>query len=272
MTKMDPRLAARRQAVLEERARSGARRVVWLMVLVAVAGAAIWVLQSPWLSVREIVVTGAEHANVDDALAEAGVELGQPLVRSPAGAARRVLLEDPWVAAAEVDRLFPDVVEVRIVEHEPVLVLQAGTTSVLVSQDGHALTQGDPPEYPRIVLNLPVPTSGALIDDDRVVGAAEFFTALPANLHQGAVIEEIDGELWLSLEAVNVDVRLGRAIEMAQKAAAVQAVLSDGQIDGVVINVIAPTRPTVRPADDAIEPPRSDSPTTSTVGEPSSED
>ena len=97
---------------------------------------------------------------------------------------------------------------------------------------------------PIIELTAPPPDLGTAFDDDRIVGAAQFFDSLDPISRTDAVMFEADGELWVQVRGYVA--RLGRPIEMSQKAAALQAVLEDGPPEGAVINVIAPTRPTVR--------------------------
>lgn len=241
---IDPRLAERRRRVLEDRARGGVRRVIQLMVLVAVAGAGLWLVQSPWLSVAAIDVSGQSRADVEAALTAAGIEVGRPLLFSPVGEARERLLADPWVADAAVDRLFPDTIEVRLIERDPAAAVGAGGQAIVVSSDGVALARGEVDGLPVIRLRVAVPELGERFDDDRVAGAASFLTALSPTYQRSAVVFEAEGELWA--EVGDWVVRLGRPVEMSQKAAALEAVLGEGQPAGAIINVIAPTRPTVR--------------------------
>ncbi len=252
MSSIDPRLADRRRRVLEERARGGVRRVIWLMVIVTVIGALVWLLQSPWLSVATVDVTGQQRSDVDGALDTAGLEVGRPLLLAPVDAALEALLADPWVADAAVDRLFPDTIEIRIIEHQPVAVVESGSRATVISEAAVALTQSTEADLPTIRLRADEPALGEAYDDPRVRGAAAFFAALQPPYLTDAVLFDSDGELWA--EVGEYAVRLGRPIEMAQKAAALQALLAEGQPAGAIINVIAPTRPTVRVGDDAPKP------------------
>jgi len=241
---MDPRLAERRRHVLEERARGGVRRVVWLVALVMVIGALAWLLQSPWLSVSNIEVSGQQRADVEGALARSGLELGRPLLLVPADGALEQLLADPWVADATVDRLFPDTIEIRLIEYQPAAVVESGSKRTVISEGGVALARDAESLLPTIRLDAAEPPLGSVFEDDRVTGAASFFASLEPPYLSGAVLFESEGELWVKLGEYLI--RLGRPIEMPQKAAALAAVLGDDQPDGAVINVIAPTRPTVQ--------------------------
>ncbi len=241
---MDPRLAERRRHVLEERARGGVRRVIWLVTMVTVVSALAWLLQSPWLSVSSIEVSGQQRADVDGALARAGLELGRPLLLAPADEAREQLLADPFIADATVDRLFPDTIEIRLIEYQPVAVVDTGSARTVIGETGVALARDADSVLPTIRLDAPEPPFGAAFEDGRVTGAASFFATLEPPYVSGALLFESEGELWVELGEYLV--RLGRPIEMPQKAAALAAVLGEGQPAGAIINVIAPSRPTVR--------------------------
>ena len=82
---IDPRLEARRMAVAEQRARGRLRRLLTIIIVLAIAGAIAWTLRSPFFSVEHLVVEGSESPAVADILSEAGVGLGTPLANPPTG-------------------------------------------------------------------------------------------------------------------------------------------------------------------------------------------
>lgn len=241
---IDPRLAERRRKVLEERARGGVRRVIWLTFFLAVVGAIGWLVQSPLLDIDRITVVGNERANVEAALVSAGIELGGPLLFAPVNNAEETLRADPWIADVAVDRLLPDTVDIRIIEHRPVAVVRSEGQAWTISSSAVSLAATAAAGLPVIELSVAAPELGSAFEDARIVGAAQFFDSLDPISRANAVLFEVDGELWVQVRAYVA--RLGRPIEMPQKAAALQAVLDDGPPEGAVINVIAPTRPTVR--------------------------
>lgn len=245
MKTIDPRIANRRKQVAEERARGSARRVLRLLVLIGVVGAAIWVGRSPWFSVAEITVTGANHAGVDEILDAAGVTEGRPLLVVPARSAEAALVADPWVIDAAVSKIFPNLVEVAVIERTPTAIVSHRGVEAVVAADGVVVATQVSQELPITQSLEAIPGAGEVVTDPAARGGIEFFTALDPKYLADAYIQEIDGELWARI--MEFDVRLGRPVDMAEKARSLSAVLDVGQTPGSVINVIAPARPTVAP-------------------------
>lgn len=238
---IDPRIAARRKAVAESRARVDLRRFLWVAVFGGFVGLVFWVMTSPWLSVQEIRIFGADRSDPAGILAAQHVVDGRPLVAIRPQRVVEALQADPWVAAASVDLVFPDAVEVTVEERRPVAWLTVGAGWALVADDGVVVDHAEVPggDDPVIRISTEDPGLGEPLDDVTVTGIVTFLDALPAELARGAVARITDGEVWALITGRNV--RLGRPIEMGEKAAAVAAVI-DRSTEGV-IDVIAPARP-----------------------------
>lgn len=252
MKTIDPRIAHRRKQVAEEQARGSARRVLWLLVFVGVAGVTIWVARSPWFTVNEISVSGADHVAIEQILTEAGVSVGRPLLIVPARKAEAALLANPWVSDAAVSKVFPDLVEVAVIERLPVAVLASRGAQVVVSADGMVVAEQVVEPLPVVQVTEPLPVVGEVVTDPDALGGIQFFGALEAEHRTGSRIQKIEGELWARVG--EFDVRLGRPVDMAKKARSLSAVLAVGQEPGSIINVIAPARPTVRTPGDNPQP------------------
>lgn len=245
MKTINPRIAERRKAVAEDRARGSARRVLWLLTILAVIGGLIWVARSPWFSVANITVAGARHADVERILDEAGVRIGRPLLIVPGSAAEEALVADPWVVDAVVSKVFPDLVEVAIIERDPVATVTHRGGQVVVSEDGVILSEAVDQPLPVVRATEPLPPVGETLTELDALGGAMFFAELHPKYLPGAVLQTIDGEVWARID--EFDVRIGRPVDMAEKARSLAAVLDIGQEPGSIINVIAPARPTVLP-------------------------
>ena len=70
------------------------------------AAALVWLAQSPFLSVADITVAGANRVDVAGALESRQVVVGRPMLLLDIDGAEAALLDDPWVAEAEVARIF----------------------------------------------------------------------------------------------------------------------------------------------------------------------
>lgn len=101
--------------------------------------------------IDEVALTGQRFTN-DDEVFEA---LDLPKVRSILsfdGVAARARIEKlPWVATAEITRVFPGRLDIRIVERTPSFVWQRGHRTFLVDISGRTLSAVRPEEAPTLL-------------------------------------------------------------------------------------------------------------------------
>lgn len=103
-----------------------ALQIVAVLAAVVSAGAgAYWGLwQSELLRYRTLRVVGLERATEAQIRHLADLDAGAPLVALDLDAAAAGVARHPWVASAQVRRVFPDTVVVQVREREPVAILQ----------------------------------------------------------------------------------------------------------------------------------------------------
>ena len=82
---------------------------------------------SPLLGAREVQLVGAERVTQEEVEALVAPELGRPLSRLDADAVRERVEQLPEVASAQVLRVWPSTVEVRVNERVPVAAVPSGT-------------------------------------------------------------------------------------------------------------------------------------------------
>jgi cell division protein FtsQ len=138
-------------------------------LMLAIGGGLVWgarryVRTSPRFSVTEIVTTGAKHRRVEEIAAMAGVAKGDNVFSLDLSAARARLTADPWIESAEVTRLLPSKITIRVTEREAagIVAMQEGT--YLVTRDGAILKRleaGDPVDL-HVVTGMTLKT---LLDD-----------------------------------------------------------------------------------------------------------
>jgi hypothetical protein len=121
---LEPALGRRR------RRRSLPRRIVvvgGVVTLVALLAHVPWGgLRQRFARLSEVRVEGARYLDAAHVMKSAGLAVGGDLVSLDLARARQALLLDPRVASAEVSRRWPRGVRVRIVEREPVLLVDHG--------------------------------------------------------------------------------------------------------------------------------------------------
>lgn len=250
---MDPRIASRRAEVGKATQQASLQRLARWLVGAAVAATVVWYLFSPFVDVDQIAVGGADQADVPGVLRELDVDVGDPLLMVPTGRIESLLAEDPWVSSVAVSRIIPGTLEISVVERVPILAIESSAGTAIVALDGTVLMNGTPrPDDLPVFLGAPTPfLAGATVADGPLTATLDFLDEY-GPITPLARFEMVDEELWVRLP--EHDVRLGRPIDMAAKAASLRAVLQEQPESGTVIVLIAPERPTIQPPRPPEEP------------------
>ncbi|MGH8914883.1 MAG: cell division protein FtsQ/DivIB [Acidimicrobiia bacterium] len=244
---IDPRLIERRREVAEDRARKSVGRLIRFLIVLGVLGAVVWLLLSPFLSVKEVTVTGIVASEAHSRLVDARIVAGTPMILIRADRVVDDLERDPWVRQAVVELDWPNRVVVRIEERVPVAWVETGDGWGRRAVDGVALPSAVEPDDTMPHIRLADLTASDAGSSRNLLGALEFADALPEDLVSGARVRaEANGELWA--EVSGFEVRLGRPTEMRAKALSLAALLQQPPAAGSILTLIAPTHPAVLPA------------------------
>lgn len=241
---IDPRLMERRRDVAEDRANRNVRRLVRFLAVVLVIAGGVWLVHSPWLSVSQVGVEGARQSDANATLAELGVVAGIPMYRIDSNAVAEVLLEDPWIEEVDVSKDWPKNVAIRIDERVPVAWTLTSDGWARRAHDGVAVPSGAEPDDKFARIEMPELLSDGAVDSPLMLGALEFVGALDAGLRSGSTLTVHESELWATVDGFQV--RLGRPVEMAEKARSLGALLQENLAAGSVLILIAPTNPSVQ--------------------------
>lgn len=245
MTMMEPRVAERRRSVSEDRARRRLKRVLVVIGLLAVMLGTLWFLRSPVLSIRQVSVIGAEQSDPGVAIRALGMDVGTPTIDVDDDAISAAILANPWVVSVEVDVVWPGSIFVEVVERVPVVPVLSGDSWFLVGRDGGVIRSiADPGTGGAVVaIDQGALAPGDMIDDPLTLGAIAFIDTLTSRNRSGAQLSVV-GE-GLHAVVAGHSVRLGRPIDMEQKAAVLEALFEIGIEPGASIDLIAPLRPAV---------------------------
>jgi cell division protein FtsQ len=242
---IDPRLIERRKAVAEEHARRNVSRLLRFLGVLAVLGAAVWFLFSPWMRVVQVRTSGIVVSDSYGVLAAQGVVAGAPMVLLRPSEVEEALEEDPWVRSARVRRQWPDEVIVQIEERTPAAWVETSGGWARRAIDGVALPSPANPDesLPRARL-AQIPEAEA--ESSRwVLGAIQFLDTLQEMRGVYVDLWVDGGEFWAEVEGFQV--RLGGPDQMEAKALSLAALLSEPLPEGAVLVLIAPDHPAVSP-------------------------
>jgi cell division protein FtsQ len=159
--------------------RLGRRAIATMIVCLLVSVALAWVvLFSPWLSVRQLQLVGNDRFSTTELQAIAAPSIGRPLARVNTDALAAAVATAPSVKEAQVVRVWPSTLEVRVTERIPVAAVPRSDSFDLMAADGVVVETVDkaPPGLPTVTEETVAGGQEAL------VAAAEVLDSLPAEL------------------------------------------------------------------------------------------
>ncbi|MBT8202581.1 MAG: hypothetical protein KJO87_04665, partial [Acidimicrobiia bacterium] len=154
-----------------------------------------------------------------------------------------------------VHRRFPDQIEVRLIERQEVIAVPGTDGWRTVSDDGRIMQAVAAAPDQLATVSRDVAVAGSIGEQvtDRLAGVVEFAAAIPVDLRGPLSVGMAGEELVAYINGHRV--RLGDPSNMAAKAAALVAVLEDPRLgEGRLIDLIAPSRPAVKPAPTPVSP------------------
>ena len=248
---MDPRISARRTAVMQEQSRRRLRALAIGLAGTAVIVGVWFLIHSPVFSARSVTVTGAVHETAAQVVAQAGLASRPPLLDVNAGAAAAAIERMPWVRSASVHVSWPDGVHIAVTEETPRFVVSGtGGRWQTLSADGRVLDVS-PTRAPGLVL-LSVPQApgapGTLLPARDQPGLRVAAT-LPASFAAQVTTVSVQPAGWVQLALTTpIVVDIGTATELTAKYEDVSSILAGATLhNGDVIDVSVPDAPTVAP-------------------------
>ena len=247
---IDPRMRARRIAVLRAEGRRRLKILIAVVVLAALVAGAWAVTRSVVLDVDRVRIDGVDEARAGVIRDSAGIAEGVPLVDIDVGAIEARLERLPWVKEADVDRQWPGTLVIDVTERTAVAMVPSGTGHALIDEDGYVIARESVP--------APVSTDALpLIDAPLSVAVGDVHLDAGPGL---AVISALTADLAPWVEAILVDddqvgldlvgratVAFGPAVRLDDKVTAVRAVLGGVDLSCIVaIDVTAADQTTIR--------------------------
>ncbi len=247
--RIDPRIRARRTAVMKEQ---GRRRLVIAGVVLGVAVLLVggWFLvHTPLFSARSVSVTGNVHETEAEVVSQAGLASHPPLLDIDTGAAAARLEKLPWVRSASVHVSWPDGVHIAVTEETPTFTVStaAGTWESL-SNDGRVLEESATRPPGLLLLTVPqTPGAPGTVLSAKDSPGLQVASTLPASFVGQVTGVTVEPAGWVQLALTTpIVVDIGTATELTAKYEDVSSILAGASLhNGDVIDVSVPDAPTV---------------------------
>lgn len=246
---MSPSTAPRRKPVVDVTGRLRAkRRREWRRrILIGLAGVvalglvagAVWLVQfSQVLASKKVTVHGTTTLTEDRVREVAQVPLGRPLARVGLQPVVDRLTSLEQVASAKARVVWPDTVEITVVERTPVFAAASPDGYRLVDAMGQAYGHQEKAPTGLVVARFP-----GVLDPHVLAGVAAVVGALPDSLKGATITAPTRDSITLTLPQ-GPTVVWGSAQESELKARVVTELMK--AVKAKVYDVSAPARPTTR--------------------------
>ena len=249
---MDPRMRARRIAVLRSEGRRRLRILAGVFCLAAAAAGAWAVSRTSAMDVDRVVVAGVGADLRGEVQRSSGLATGMPMLFLDIEEARQAVASLPWVRAAEVRRDWPATVLIEVEPRTAVAAVPAARGRLaLIDGTGHAMgwiRPGERRDPADGLIHIAEPFYGDLGDvHARAHGALAVAQPIPSDLRDWIVAVALDDASGIRLELYGgATAVLGEPVLVDDKISAVRAVLAGAELECVqVIDVIMPDTATV---------------------------
>ena len=247
---VDPRMRARRTAVLRAHGRRRLHILATLACVALAAAAAFGISRTPLMDVDRVDIGHAAADRSDEILEQAGLSTGMPMLSVDLEAAERSVASLPWVRSARVWRDWPATVRIAVEPRVPVAAVPAsGGRTALIDAHGYAIDWAPSAAEPLEVTRVSVPFAGRLGDIHTAAdGPLAVVAAMPDDLRAWLTTVTLNagGErLGLKLRG-GAAVVLGEPVLLEDKMNAVRAVLAGTELECITeIDVTMPDIATV---------------------------
>ena len=246
---MDPRISARRTAVIRAQGRRRLRLLIIGLAATALLVGVWFLLHSPVFGARAVTVTGNTHETTAQVISQAGLSGEPPLIDINAGAAAARIEQLPWVRSATVDVSWPDGVRITVTEETPRLeVSTSGGQWATLSTDGRVLEVSATRPPGLVLLTVPQPPGGlGSVLPARDEAGLDVASTLPASFAAQVTGVTVEPAGWVQLSMTTpIAVDVGTATQLTAKYEDVSSILAGAKLhNGDVIDVSVPDAPTV---------------------------
>lgn len=238
------RLSARRRV-------RGIRVTAAVAAVVVVLVSCIGLYSSPLFAIRTVEVIGVKHVSVATVLRLAHVPTGATLIRFPADAVAARVSADPWVESVSVSRVFPSGMRIRVVERDPIAVVDTGASLMLIDRSGVVIAAASEESSAAVPTIVDVPgldlKPGRRTTSEPLLNAIKLLTGLSPQLAGTArtiSAPTIDGTALVTVG--RVEIVMGEAADLVTKDALARRILAEQRGKVVSIDVRVVDRPTWR--------------------------
>lgn len=196
------------------------------------------------VGIDQVTVAGHHYASDEDIFGALDLANVRSMLRFDSRAARQRIERIPWVATAEITRVFPGGLDIRVVERKPFALWRRGPVETLIDASGRELQQVDPgaiDHLPRVVGEGAAEEAGTLI---------AMVARHPALATRFQSAERVGERRWTLRLTGGIEIHLpaegpALALELLERSGRLEQLLSN---ENMIIDLRGRGRVAVRPA------------------------
>ena len=152
----DPRLIKKRE--LSKKRRKFIFKIIKTLVLIGIIiGGIIYAMLSPIFNIKDITVSGNSKISSETIISLSGLKLEQNIFNFRTSQIVDSIKQNAYIDTVEINRSFPDEVEINVTEREATFMLKYGNAYVYINNQGYMLEiTSEAGDYP-VITNYATP-------------------------------------------------------------------------------------------------------------------
>lgn len=121
--------------------------VVLVAVSIGLLAGYRWLTTIDYFTIRELQIAGISRMSREDVLAQAEIKQGMNLLAVNMENVEALLVKNPWIESAQVTRVLPDTLKIRVVEREPSYLVQYEENLCYADGEGRIIDKVQPDQF-----------------------------------------------------------------------------------------------------------------------------
>ncbi|NNN20608.1 MAG: FtsQ-type POTRA domain-containing protein [Acidimicrobiales bacterium] len=246
-----PKIKERRIEVIRDQGRKRLRRFSVLLATLAFIGILSAIFFSPITAANSVNISGNYHESKTQILSLTGLDSKPQLISINSQALVQEIDALPWVNTSQVEKVWPDSINVKVVERNPVAYLTIGSQAgsyAIVDNNGRVLgvSSTKPANLVELFAQGKIGPPGSFLSPS-LLGALDAITLLPSSMKEMTNYVQINGsgDIIIALNPFG-SIDLGAGSDLGSKIATAAAIVSQVPLTaGQTVDVSVPESPVI---------------------------
>lgn len=242
----------REKKLRERRRKNRLRAGIFFLVLVLVFIGLISFFRSSTfdLKLEKVSISGNKVLKSEEILKTLSLKPGTSIFALSVRNLALKLKENPWVKEVHISRRLPDGLNIKVVERQPIALLEANETGYLIDEEAFVIAQVDPDKSNLPSLHdIPIKSLkvGLIVDSEPLQAGLKVLSNMPEALYKKVKLVSVPGGGNITFYTdEGVEILFGRPEEIDRKFEIIGKLLRTEK-DVLMIDVRVPSNPATKP-------------------------